>query len=154
MKKTIVWILILTLLLCGCQSQPGETTAPPETTQPVQTTAPAPDEPVISALQPGYYLVSSVGRNGDVRFYGSLDEENGWLLLNEDGTGAMSFEGTEGDLTWDGNHLFWQEQALMGAVMTYYDSELGREESMAAVYFTDPVVSVVFRPAPMPEEAP
>ena len=167
MKRMIVWILILTLLLCGCQTQPVETTAPTETTQPVvETTLPAPaptapettvpvsEEPIISGLMPGYYLISSVGRDGNVDFYGSLDAENGWLLLNEDGTGTMYFEGTEGELTWSEQELTWQGQTLMGAVMTYYDSELDREDAMLVLYFMDPVVSVIFRPAPAPEEIP
>lgn len=160
MKKTIVWVLVLVLLLSGCQSNPAETTSPGETTQPAaetvpstpETTAPASGEPVISALAPGYYLISSVGRNGDVQFYGSLNAENGWLLLNEDGTGILSFEGTEGQLTWNERQLYWQDQTLMGLIMTYYDPELSREDSMLVIYFTDPVVSVVFRPAPAPEE--
>ena len=161
MKKMIVWVLILTLLLCGCTNQPAETTAPAETTQPVaettlpapETTAPVSEEPVISDLQPGYYLVSSVGRDGDIQFYGSLDAANGWIQLNGDGTGTLSFEGTEGALTWSGKELVWQGQTLMGAVMRYYDSELGREDSMLVLYFMDPVVSVILRPAPAPEES-
>lgn len=162
MKKTLVLILSLALLLCGCQTQPAQTTSPVETTQPVvettqpapETTAPASEEPVISGLKSGYYLISSVGKDGNIDFYGSLDAENGWLLLNEDGTGTMSFEGTEGELTWSDQELTWQEQTLMGAVMSYYDSELDREESMLVLYFMDPVVSVIFRPATPSEEAP
>lgn len=155
MKKAIVWALILVLLLSGCSSRPGEATGPQETTQSVSpTTAPEMEEPGISDLAPGYYLISSVGKNGDVQFFGSLDAENGWLLLREDGTGILSFEGTEGQLTWNERQLHWQDQTLMGMVMTYYDSELEKEESMLALYFMDPVVSVVFRPAPMPEEIP
>lgn len=160
MKKMIVWTLLLTILLCGCTNQPAETTAPAETTQPVaatslpapETTVPVSEEPVISDLQPGYYLVSSVGRDGDIQFYGSLDAANGWIQLNEDGTGTLSFEGTEAALTWSGQELTWQGQTLMGAVMSYYDPELGHEDSMLVLYFMDPVVSVILRPAPAPEE--
>lgn len=159
MKKTIVWMMILTLLLCGCANQTAETTAPAEMTQPVvettlpapETTAPVSEEPVISDLQPGFYVVSSVGRDGDIEFYGTLNAENGWLQLNADGSGIMCFEGTEGELTWAGQELTWQGQTLMGAVMTYYDWELGREDSMLVLYFMDPVVSVILRPAPAPE---
>jgi hypothetical protein len=155
MKKAIVWALILVLLLSGCSSHPGEATGPQETTQSISpTNGPEMEEPGISDLAPGYYLISSVGKNGDVQFYCSLDAENGWLLLREDGTGILSFEGTEGQLTWNERQLHWQDQTLMGMVMTYYDSELEKEESMLALYFMDPVVSVVFRPAPMPEENP
>ena len=155
MRKLLAIFLISVLLLSGCSSRPGEATGPQETTQSVSpTTGPEMDEPGISDLAPGYYLISSVGKNGDVQFYGSLDAENGWLLLREDGTGILSFEGTEGQLTWNERQLHWQDQTLMGMVMTYYDSELEKEESMLALYFMDPVVSVVFRPAPMPEENP
>ncbi len=159
MKTKIALSLILALLLCGCAAQPAETTVPVETTlpavettQPVpETTAPVSDEPVISDLQPGFYLVSSVGRDGDVEFYGTLDKENGWLELNADGTGTMYFDGTEGALTWSCQELIWQGQTLMGFQMSYYDHDLGYGDTMVALYFTDPVVSVCFRPAP--EEA-
>lgn len=164
MKKTIVWMLILTLLLCGCQAQPAETTQSPETTAPetvpaTVATVPSeeethPEEPVISAPQPGYYVVSSVGRDGDIQFYGTLSAENGWLQLNEDGTGILCFEGTQAPLTWSGEDLVWQSQAMKGVQMSYFDPELGREDSMVALYFLDPVVSICFRPASAPEEAP
>lgn len=156
MKTKIAMLLILALLLCGCGAQPAETTAPAETTlpaaqttQPVpETTAPASDEPVISDLQPGLYLVSSVGRDGDVDFYGTLDKENGWLELNADGTGTFCFEGTEETLTWAGQELTWQGQTLMGFQASYYDPELGYSDTMVALYFMDPMVSVILRPAP------
>lgn len=151
-------ILLVCLLLVGCTAQPAETTLPPETTIPPETTAPVteptdPEMPEISGLEPGYYLVSSVGKDGDVSFYGNMNPENGWLLLNEDGTGTFFFECVEGELTWQEDALNWQGQTLMGLTARYYDSELGREDSMVMLYFTDPVVSVALRPAPMPEES-
>lgn len=162
--KKLVMILLVCLLLWGCTAQPAETTLPPETTIspettiPPETTAPVteptdPEMPEISGLEPGYYLVSSVGKDGDVSFYGNMNPENGWLLLNEDGTGTFFFEGVEGELTWQEDALNWQGQTLMGLTARYYDSELGREDSMVMLYFTDPVVSVALRPAPMPEES-
>lgn len=162
--KKLVMILLVCLLLWGCTAQPAETTLPPETTIspettiPPETTAPVteptdPEMPEISGLEPGYYLVSSVGKDGDVSFYGNMNPENGWLLLNEDGTGTFFFEGVEGELTWQEDALNWQDQTLMGLTARYYDSELGREDSMVMLYFTDPVVSVALRPAPMPEES-
>lgn len=162
--KKLVMILLVCLLLWGCTAQPAETTLPPETTIspettiPPETTAPVteptdPEMPEISGLEPGYYLVSSVGKDGDVSFYGNMNPKNGWLLLNEDGTGTFFFEGVEGELTWQEDALNWQGQTLMGLTARYYDSELGREDSMVMLYFTDPVVSVALRPAPMPEES-
>lgn len=156
--KKIVMILLVCLLLWGCTGQPAEITLRLETTAPAETTASVtepkptdPEMPEISGLEPGYYLVSSVGKDGDVSFYGSMSPENGWLLLNEDGTGTFFFEGVEGELTWQEDALSWQGQTLMGLTARYYDSELGREDSMVMLYFTDPVVSVILRPASMPD---
>lgn len=155
MKKLFI-LLLVCVLLSGCTAQPAQTTPPPETAFPPETTVPAaepdmPEMPEISGLEPGYYLVSSVGKDGDITFYSALDPENGYLQLNADGTGTFLFEGEKAPLTWEEDAVHWQGQTLMGAIMRYYDNELGREDTMVVLYFTDPVVSVCLRP--IPEEA-
>lgn len=165
MKRFVV-ILLACLLLCGCQAQAPTATQAPETTAPeavtvTQAASPTTEPdlsglelPPVSGLTPGYYLISSVGKDGDITFYGTPDPENGFLLLNADGTGTFSFEGVEGALTWEEDAVHWQGQTLMAAAMHYYDDALGRDETIVALYFLDPVVSVCLRPATVPEEAP
>lgn len=176
MKKFIclfLAVLLLTLTACTVGADTSETTQIPETTVmettqpptdvptevPTEATAPSTEEfqlpePVYSAVQPGYYLISSVGQNGDITFYSELTAENGYLKIRDDGTGFLSFEGTEGELTWDGEYLYWQNQTLPYIYMSYYDSELGRDDALLAVYFTEPaVVSLALRPAEEPAES-
>ena len=40
---------------------------------------------------PGLYLISSVGFNGDMSFYGAPSRDNGYLELAEDGTGVRDY---------------------------------------------------------------
>ena len=51
---------------------------------------------------PGLYLISSVGFNGDMSFYGAPSRDNGYLELAEDGTGVLVFEDQEYTFTLDG----------------------------------------------------
>lgn len=102
-------------------------------------------------LKSGYFLISSVGDNGDITFYGSLDPANGYLKLKEDGTGFMSYGGVEQELTWDADNLYWNGQILPYTHMTYFDAELGRDDSMLMVYFINDATSVAMRPADEPE---
>lgn len=51
---------------------------------------------------PGLYLISSVGFNGDMSFYGAPSRDNGYLELAEDGTGVLVFEDLEYTFTLDG----------------------------------------------------
>ena len=161
MKKLTIFLLAC-VLLCGCTAQPAlslQTTEPvPETTIAPETTVPAtvpeiiePAMPTVTGLEPGYYLISSVGKDGNISFYGNMHPDNGWLILNGDGTGTFFFEGVEGELTWEEDTIYWQGKTLMGLTARYYDSELDREDVMVMLYFMDPEVSVALRPGPMPE---
>ena len=167
-------IVSLALLLAACAGAGNEadgteitvmpdTTAAPENTEPSQTSNPTqittvPEttaqpmlpEPEIGAAEPGYYLVSSVGENGDIRFYGDADPENGYLKLETDHSGVMFYNGTEESLTWDKAFLYWGEKQLPYAYMTYYDEELGREDSMLVLYFVEDGISVIMRPVEEP----
>lgn len=168
MKARITLFLALALLfLSGCGNQTPaatdpettaqlQTTAPettaPETTDPPETEGTQSTEPQYGAPIPGYYLVSSVGYDGDVTFYSTADPANGFLKLEEDGTGQMSFGGTEGALTWDDETVYWQGQTLPCMSVSYYDGELGREEVMLMMYFLDTQTSLILRPAEAPVE--
>lgn len=150
-----LFLAVLLLVLAGCGGQVPSETVPEtvatlQTTVPETTAAPESEEPQFSSPAPGYYLVSSVGKDEGVTFYNSLDPENGYIKLEADGTGRMCFEGTEGPLTWDAEAIYWQEQTLPCVYITYYDSELGRDDSILAVYFLDPVVSLALRLAEEP----
>ena len=100
---------------------------------------------------PEYYLISSVGINGDVSFYGSLDPENGYLKMLPDGTGMLSFNGTEAELTWDASFVYWNGYTLPYFYETYYDEELGRDDAMLLLVLAEENTSVAFRPAEEPE---
>ena len=179
MKKYIIIVLaLLCLMFSSCTSkqnvpqfsQPEETATtemPSETPTTVPTEAPAetvpettspteaatdPGEPELKPLAAGYYIVSSVGSGGGVSFFGTMDPNNGYLLLKEDGTGSMLFDGTEAELTWDEESALWNEREITGMILCYYDSELGQEECMLALYFMDDYTSVIFRPAEPPAD--
>mgnify|MGYP003290408727 FL=1 len=166
MKARITLFLALALLfLSGCgnhtpaatdpettaqlQTAAPETTAP-ETTDPPETEGTQSTGPQYGAPIPGYYLVSSVGCDGDVTFYSTADPANGFLKLEEDGTGQMSFGGAEGPLTWDDEAVHWQGQTLPCMSVSYYDAELGRDEVMLVMYFLDTQTSLILRPAEAP----
>lgn len=156
MRKSsiIVLVLLLALVLCAC----GGSGDAPETTIPAETqtgeTAPASLEDMqMSAPQPGYYLISSVGEDGDISFYGSLDPANGYLKLEEDFTGVMYFGGVEQALTWDQESITWGETVLPCAYVSYYEPELEGTDSMLVVYFLEDKISVIFRPAEEPVTA-
>lgn len=176
MKKTLILLILLpALVLTACvseadpseASQIAEITATEETSMSTEdipetaapTEAPAEsspetsaateshsDEPTIKPLQPGIYVISSVGIDGDISFFSTPDPENGYLLLNEDGTGTMLFDGVEAELTWDGETVIWNGRELAGLCLSYYDDALGYEDVMLMLYFMDTPTSIAFRP--------
>lgn len=166
-KRIFIGLVLLCMILTSCGakqnvpqfSQPEETAATTEVpTEEVQeATAPQeettdPGEPEPKPLSAGYYIVSSVGSGGNVSFFSSMDPNNGYLLLREDGTGTMLFDGTEADLTWDEASALWNDREITGMILCYYDSELDREDRMLVLYFMDDYTSVIFRPAEPPAE--
>ena len=95
---------------------------------------------------PGVYAVSSASRDGDLDFYGSVTQDNGWFELKEDGTGLLVFD--------DAEYPF----ALEGTVAHFEDGwslmllDLGAEEPGAAplvmIYVMDGPIradSIAFR---------
>jgi len=95
----------------------------------------------------GYYIASSVMVEGDLEFFGVLEATNGYLLLNEDNTGTMLFDGVEESLTWDDEAIYWCDKTLPCLTISYYDPELGKDDGMVMVYFLEEETSICFRPA-------
>lgn len=108
-------------------------------------------EEYTNTLKSGYFVASSIGHNGDVTFFGTPDPENGYLILEEAGTGFLSYGGTEQALTWDAEYLYWGEQTLPYFYQTYFDPELGYNDALLTIFFTEESVSLVMRPVDEPE---
>lgn len=107
-----------------------------------------PESYLAPKLTSGYFVVSSVGQNGDVSFYGTLSPENGYLKLNGDGTGVLYYDGVESDLTWDESNLYVGDNVYP---YTYHPSEeTGDDLEMIAVYMLEAQISLVLRPAQEP----
>lgn len=95
-------------------------------------------------LEPGYYIVSSVGESGDVTFYSLIEPENGYVIIEEDGTGVMYFEGEEKSLTWDGDYFYFDDVSAPYIFTSAESSEDG--QAMLTVYLLESETSIIFRP--------
>lgn len=96
-------------------------------------------------VEPGYYIVSSVGEAGDVSYYSLNDPENGYVMLEEDFTGVMYFEGEEKSLTWDDYYFYFDD---VTAPYVYYNEETSSDgQPMLLVIFEETETTVVLRPA-------
>lgn len=98
-------------------------------------------------VPPGLFVVSSVGVDGDVSFYGTLDKENGYLQVNEDGTGYLDCEYIQGEITIDEYGINWGDLSIP---YIYYDAEESPDgEAMLMMVLTgDTYISIIFRLAP------
>ena len=74
---------------------------------------------------PGVYAVSSVSRDGDLNFYGSLSRDNGYLELKADGTGLLVFDETEYPFTMEGPTAHFDGWHLVLLDMSEEDPEEG-----------------------------
>lgn len=100
----------------------------------------------------GYFAVSSVGRDGDLMFYGTIDPENGYIRIREDGTGEMFFDGQLRAFTLERGILnFETEQALY----LFVDAQTtGDGQALLMVKLDgDEVISIAFRPVEDPEKS-
>lgn len=99
-------------------------------------------------LEVGYYIVSSVGVNGDVTFYSGTDPNDGYLRLENNGTGVMFFEEEEKPLTWDESFFYIEDES----VPYVYSSaeEIGDTEGLLMIYFMNDATSVALRPSEEP----
>lgn len=103
-------------------------------------------EAYLPQIPVGEFLVSSVGVNGDVSFYGSLDPANGSLTLKEDGTGTLIFDDLNGDVTIDDANIYYGD--LVIPYMYYTEAMSPDGEAMLMIMLTDRTTSVIFRLAP------
>lgn len=136
MRKMMVWLSLLALLLTGCGqgrvtvpgTDPGQsvpTTAPTDTvTQPPETTEPAASE-IMPAAENGaqYYRLEQV------LFQGSATEaQDGFLVLEEGGTGWINTLGEEQSLQWTEETITINGESasytLEGEVLTLTAGEL------------------------------
>lgn len=95
--------------------------------------------------EPGVYAVSSVGRDGDMDFYGSLSRSNGYLELREDGTGVLDFDDCEYPFSMDGATAVFDGWKL---VLFYMSGEEAAGEPLVMVYVMDGPIqadSIAFR---------
>lgn len=98
----------------------------------------------------GLFVVSSVGVDGDVSFYNTLDPENGYLQVNEDGTGYLDCQYIQGEITIDEYGIHWGDLSIP---CIYYDAEESPDgEAMLMMVLTgDVYISVIFRLMPAGE---
>lgn len=96
--------------------------------------------------EPGVWAVSSVGRDGDVDFYGNLSRSNGYFELKEDNTGVLVFDDAEYPFTLEGTTARFDGWSVMLVGMSEGLPE--GEEAMAMIYITDGPIqadSIAFR---------
>lgn len=98
----------------------------------------------------GYFLVSSVGIEGDVTFYSTPDPANGYLYLDADGTGTLFFLDVTADLTMDDQYLYWNGREIPYFYYTADQSPDGN--ALLMLFFTEEQTSVAMRTAPLPAE--
>lgn len=109
-------------------------------------------EEFTSPIPVGYFAVSSVGRNGDISFYGTIDPENGYIRIREDNTGEMFFDGQLRSFTLEEGILHFDTEQ---AAYRYSSADAsGDGEAMLMVGFEgDTVLTIAFRPAEDPEKS-
>lgn len=77
----------------------------------------------------GLYVVCAVTRNGQREEFSALRQENGYLQLNENGTGLLYFDGVTQRLTWDADGLYTLEGTVaflyspVDGLLTLYPAE-------------------------------
>ena len=94
---------------------------------------------------PGVWVASSVGQDGNVSFYGAPSKENGWFELKEDGTGVLTYEGTEYPFTLEGTIARFDGWSVM---LMDAGEGLPEGETMAVIYITEGPIgadSIAFR---------
>ena len=94
---------------------------------------------------PGVWVASSVGKDGNVSFYGVPSKENGWFELKEDGTGVLVYEDAEYPFTMEGTIARFDGWSVM---LMDAGEGLPEGETMAVIYITEGPIqadSIAFR---------
>lgn len=101
-----------------------------------------PEEYVVSKAFGTYYAGSVGYPDGSVLSFETLDPANGYLTLNEDGTGYLCYDGKEGSITWDDSLIY-----LNGTVFKYiYYTEQFNADGRPSILvgFPDSSTTVLF----------
>ena len=99
-----------------------------------------------STIPAGYYAVSSIGKDGNIQFFYNVAPENGWLEIQEDGTGVLCLDGVEQVVFIDGTMLTGENISIP---FMYTDQEEG-EELLVLYPYSDYADSVALRPVEKP----
>ena len=94
---------------------------------------------------PGVWVASSVGRGGDVEFFGQPSLSNGWFELKADNTGVLVFDDAEYPFTLEGTVARFDGWSVM---LLDAGEGLPEGETMAVIYITEgpiQVDSIAFR---------
>ena len=100
-----------------------------------------------STIPAGYYAVSSIGKDGNVQFFGNIDPENGWLEMREDGTGVLYLGGAEQAVSINGTTLTGEDLSIP----FMYTDQVEGEELLVLYPHNDYADSVALRPVEKPE---
>ncbi len=129
MKKALSSLLILGLALTGisgCNDTKETTTAATEvTTEVSETTAEETTEESSAVTSESTTEETSAAETGDVLTAGYYQGEDGYLELNEDGTGVMNVNGYDWAISWDDKEIT-DEEDIVGrkSEYTYKDGHL------------------------------
>lgn len=129
MKKALSSLLILGLALTGisgCNDTKETTTSATEvTTEVSETTAEETTEESSAVTSESTTEETSAAETGDVLTAGYYQGEDGYLELNEDGTGVMNVNGYDWAISWDDKEIT-DEEDIVGrkSEYTYKDGHL------------------------------
>ena len=98
----------------------------------------------------GFFAVASVGRDGNVAFYPTVDPANGYIRIREDHTGDLFFDDQLREFTMDEVALYLDgESAMYQYIPTSVSGDT--EDLLMVIFYGDTVTSIAFRPASDPE---
>lgn len=107
-------------------------------------------EEYLPVLPVGFFAVASVGRDGNVAFYPTVDPANGYIRIREDHTGELFFDDQLREFTMDEVAVYLDgESAMYQYIPTSVSGDT--EDLLMVIFYGDTVTSIAFRPASDPE---